>query len=325
MDVTVTTASVGFLSHDGVSKIKGLEWKPVGVKGRKRAAPRGVVQIVHGMVEHVGRYDEFARFLAERGFVVCAADHIGHGKSVSSPEELGCLPVEGKNVLIEDVHELRKTVTARYSRQTPYILFGHSMGSFIVRAYLARYGEGVSGAVLCGTGQQPLLLSRAGNVLARAMAGSKGPGYRSALLDRMGVGAYAKQIEGARTPHDWICTDPAVVDAYAEDELCGAMFSVGGYATLTDLTGEVATARCAAKVPKDMPLLFVAGAEDPVGACGKGVESAAELMRRAGVRDVEMKLYDGMRHEILNEPGRAQVYTDVVDWIEEHACRNATS
>lgn len=325
MDVTVTAAPVGFLSHDGVSKIKGLEWKPAEVRGRKRAAPRGVVQIVHGMVEHVGRYDEFARFLAERGFVVCAADHVGHGKSVSSPEELGCLPVDGKDVLIEDVHELRKTVTARYSRQTPYILFGHSMGSFIVRAYLARYGEGVSGAVLCGTGQQPLLLSKVGNLLARAMARSKGPDYRSALLDRMGVGAYASQIEGARTPHDWICTDPAVVDAYAADELCGAVFSVGGYAALTDLTGEVATARCAAKVPKDLPLLFVAGAEDPVGACGKGVESAAELMRRSGVRDVEMKLYEGMRHEILNEPGRAQVYTDVVDWIEEHACRNATS
>ena len=145
---TVTTAPVGFLSHDGVSMIKGIEWKPAEVRGRKRAAPRGVVLIVHGMVEHVGRYDEFARFLAQRGFVVCAADHIGHGKSVSSLDDLGCLPVEGKEILIEDVHELRKTVTARYSRQTPCILFGHSMGSFIVRAYLARHGEGLSGAAL---------------------------------------------------------------------------------------------------------------------------------------------------------------------------------
>jgi len=119
-------------------------------------------------------------------------------------------------------------------------------------------------------------------------------------------------------------SDPAVVDAYIADELCGAMFSVGGYATLTDLTGEVVSPSCAAKVPKGLPVLFVAGAEDPVGACGKGVRAAADLLRRAGVQDVEVKLYEGMRHEILNEPGRAQVYTEVVGWIEEHACQSTS-
>ncbi len=325
MDVTVAAAPVGFLSHDGVSMIKGLVWGPAEARGRRPAAPRGVVQIVHGMAEHVGRYDEFARFLVGHGFVVCAADHIGHGKSVGGPDELGCLPPDGKEILIEDVHELRKTVTARYSRQTPYILFGHSMGSFVVRAYLARHGEDVAAAVICGTGQQPRVLSKAGNALARFLAKTKGADYRSVFLDNMGVGAFAKRIENARTPQDWVSTDPAVVDAYNADELCGAMFSAGGYATLTDLTGEVVSAACAAKVPKGVPVLLVAGAEDPVGDCGKGVRKAAEQLRRAGVRDVETKLYEGMRHEILNEPGRAQVYTDVVGWIEEHACRNATS
>ena len=135
MDTTVAVAPIGFLSHDGTSTIKGLVWEPERTRGSRRVAPRGVIQIVHGMVEHVGRYDEFARFLVEQGFVVCAADHIGHGKSVASADELGCLPVDGKETLIEDVHELRKTVTARYSRQTPYIMFGHSMGSFVTRAY----------------------------------------------------------------------------------------------------------------------------------------------------------------------------------------------
>lgn len=326
MDSTASVTSIGFLSHDGSSTIKGLVWAPAHARGRLRSpAPRGVVQIVHGMAEHVERYDEFARFLVKHGFVVCAEDHIGHGKSVSSPDELGCLPVDGKEILIEDVHELRKTVTARYSRQTPYILFGHSMGSFIVRAYLARHGEDVAAAVICGTGQQPLALSKAGNLLARLVASVKGPDHRSAFIDNLGAGAYGKQIEGARTPHDWLSTDPAVVDAFLADELCGVMFSVGGYAALTDLTGEVVTMACASRVPKELPLLFVAGAEDPVGACGKGVKAAADLMRRAGVQDVEMKLYEGMRHEILNEPGRAQVYTDIVNWIEEHACRKTTS
>ena len=323
MDTAVAVAPIGFLSHDGTSTIKGLVWEPAQARGSRRStAPRGVIQIVHGMVEHVGRYDEFARFLGGHGFVVCATDHIGHGKSVASANELGCLPPDGKEILIEDVHELRKTVTARYSRQTPYIMFGHSMGSFVVRAYLARYGEDVSAAVICGTGQQPLALSKAGNALARFFVKTKGPDYRSALLDSMGVGAYAKQVENPRTPHDWISTDPAVVDAYIADELCGAMFSVGGYATLTDLTGEVASPSCAAKVPKDLPVLFVSGAEDPVGGCGKGVRAAADQLQRAGVQDVEVRLYAGMRHEILNEPGRAQVYTEVADWIEEHACQS---
>lgn len=324
MDTTVAAAPIGFLSHDGTSTIKGLVWEPARVRGSRRTAPRGVVQIVHGMAEHVGRYDEFARFLVERGYVVCAADHIGHGKSAAGPDELGCLPPDGKEILIEDVHELRKTVTARYARQTPYIMFGHSMGSFVARAYLARYGEDVTAAVICGTGQQPFVVSKAGNALARFLAKTKGPDYRSPLLDGMGVGAFAKQIENPRTPHDWICTDPAVVDAYIADELCGAMFSVGGYATLTDLTAEVVTASCAAKVPKSLPVLFIAGAEDPVGACGKGVRAATEQLRRAGVQDVEVKLYEGMRHEILNEPGRARVYTETVDWIEEHACQSTS-
>ena len=150
MDTTVAVAPIGFLSHDGTSTIKGLVWEPERTRGSRRVAPRGVIQIVHGMVEHVGRYDEFARFLVEQGFVVCAADHIGHGKSVASADELGCLPVDGKETLIEDVHELRKTVTARYSRQTPYIMFGHSMGSFVTRAYLAHHGEDVAAAVICG-------------------------------------------------------------------------------------------------------------------------------------------------------------------------------
>lgn len=324
METTITATPIGFLSHDGASTIKGLVWKPAEVRGRRRAAPRGVIQIVHGMAEHVGRYDAFARFLAEQGFVVCAADHLGHGKSVASLDDLGNLPVDGKEILIEDVHELRKTVTARYSRQTPYVLFGHSMGSFVVRAYLARYGEGVAGAVLCGTAQQPLLLSKAGNALARFLAARKGVAYRSSFLDNLGVGAYAKQIDNPRTQHDWICTDSQVVDAFIDDELCGVMFSVGGYATLTDLTGEIATLSCASRVPADMPVLLVSGSEDVVGGCGSGVEATAALLRRGGVGEVEVKLYEGMRHEILNEPGRQQVYTDIVDWIEEHVCQTTS-
>lgn len=312
----VKTGRIGYRSSDGKTQIRALTWEPEKNPG---IAPAGIVQIVHGMSEHVERYDEFARYLVSRGYIVCANDHIGHGESVADPSEWGCLPsVGGKEALINDVHELRKTVASRYARQTPYIMFGHSMGSFIVRAYLARFAEGLAAAVICGTGQQPLLLSKFGNLVARRIAASKGDAYKSTFLDGLGAGSFAKKIDNPRTEFDWISTDDAVVDAYIADESCGVMFSAGGYATLTDLTGEVVTAAAAGAVPADLALLFIAGALDPVGDMGKGVERAVEQYRRAGVETVDLKLYEGMRHEILNEPGRAEVYADVADWIDEH-------
>lgn len=312
---TVKSSKLGYRSSDGKTQINALVWEPIKGSG---IAPKGIVQIVHGMAEHIERYDEFARYLAERGFVVCANDHIGHGKSVSDKSEWGCFPSEGgKDILITDVHELRKTVASRFSRQTPYIMFGHSMGSFITRSYITRFAEGLSAAVICGTGQQSLLLSKFGNMVARRIASSKGDCYKSTFLDSLGAGSFAKKINNPRTEFDWIATDEAVVDAYIADEACGVMFSAGGYATLTDLTGEVVTSASASEVPKDLPLLFIAGALDPVGGNGKGVEQAAEQYRRAGVTKVDLKLYEGMRHEILNEPCRAEVYADTADWMSD--------
>ena len=309
---------VGFKSHDGKSQIKGCIWAIEGKDRTPGVNPRAIVHLVHGMSEHMGRYDDFATYLARKGYVVCGADFVGHGRSVSSDDELGCLPVEnGKEVLLEDVHELRKIVAARFSRQTPYVMFGHSMGSFVVRAYVARHGEGLAGAVVCGTGNQSRLLSRAGNLLARAIAKTKGENARSMLLHNMGAGAFSKGIENPRTQLDWLSVDEAVVNAYEEDPLCGAIFSVGGYATLTDLTAEVVTAASASAIPKTLPLFYIAGDCDPVGENGKAVQAAASLAYRAGVKKVQLKLYPGMRHEILNEPGKAEVYEDVLNWLEQ--------
>ena len=320
MENQVVRTKIGFKSHDGKTQVKGLIWSAENQSGKaSTAAPRAIVQLVHGMSEHIGRYDDFACYLVHQGYVVCAHDHIGHGKSVSDESELGHLPLDGgADVLIDDVHELRKIVASRYPRQTPYFLFGHSMGSFVVRTYLSRYAAGLAGAIVCGTGNQSRLLSKAGNFLARRIAASKGETTRSKKLDDMGTGGFAKGIKDARTPLDWLSKDPAVVDAYIADERCGAMFSVGGYASLTSLTYECTSLACAAKVPTDLPVLFIAGDEDPVGECGRGPRAAAELLKRAGVKDVALKLYAGMRHEILNEPEHEQVYGDICAWLESH-------
>ncbi len=316
-EIEVVSSSVGFLSKDGVSQVKGTIWKAAAKGASTQAQPRGVIQLVHGMSEHIGRYDDFARYLARAGFVVCGHDHVGHGRSAASEDDLGHIPVEGgKEIMIEDVHELRRIVTSRYARTVPYILFGHSMGSFIAYAYLARHGEGVAGGVICGTGRMPTAVSRMGNVLARFVARTKGERCRSSLLHSLGAGGFSKKIDSPRTANDWICTDAAVVDAYDADPLCGQMFTAGGYATLTDLAHEVATSACASAIPKDLPLLFIAGDGDPVGDFGAGIAKAERLVRDAGVRDVEVIVYPGMRHEILNEPEHERVYRDVLAWVE---------
>lgn len=318
----VARTSIGFKSYDGKTQIKGYMWALATKERKPGVNPRGIVQIVHGMSERVERYDDFACYLARKGYVVCGEDHVGHGKSAPNPESRGCIPAEnGKDVLIEDVHELRKTVAARFSRQTPYVMFGHSMGSFIVRAYITRHGEGLAGTVVCGTGNQPRIVSKAGNLLARLFVAVKGEDAKIPLLHNLGIGSFSKAIENPRTPIDWLTTDESVVDAYINDPLCGAMFSAGGYVTLTDLTAEIVTTASAAAIPKDLPLLYIAGTADPVGENGKAVQAAAQLARNAGVRNVKLKLYDGMRHEVLNELGKAEVYEDVLAWLEREVVK----
>lgn len=305
---------ITYPSSNGVSQIRACIWEPeVGVANSK-----GVIQLVHGMAEHVMRYDHFARYLASRGYIVAAEDHIGHGKTASSADELGVMDPKSKEVLIEDVHTLRNLMEKRYPQAPTYTIFGHSMGSFITRAYLARHGEGLSGAIICGTGNQPHLLSKAGNLLARFLSAVRGSDYKSTFIDSLGAGSFAKGIEGARTPVDWISTDPLVVDAYLADELSGQMFSVGAYATLTDLTGEVVTKQSVNKIPKRLPVLFIAGAQDPVGECGKAVLAAARLFESCGITNTKVIIYEDMRHEILNEPNAQQVYEDVYEWLQTH-------
>ena len=311
----VSREDLSFPSADGTSTIHARIWWPA--PPERRQAPRGVVQLVHGMSEHVGRYDAFARFLAEAGFVVAADDHIGHGAS-AAPERRGVLPAHGgAAALIADEHQLRRLLATRVPKDTPHVFFGHSMGSFITRAYLAEHGDGVAAAVICGTGTVPALTSHAANLLARLLSTLRGEDFRSKLIDSMGVGAYARQID-SDDDLAWLSVNPDNVAAYRADEACGFMFSVGGYATLTELTARACSPACAQAVPHDLPLLFVSGAEDPVGDKGAGVRKAAELARQAGSQDVTVKLYQGMRHEILNERDGHRVMKDVLDWIEQH-------
>lgn len=309
--MSVERETLSFKSLDGTSDINARFWVD------SKREPKGVMQLVHGMAEHIDRYDEFARYLASRGFAVCGHDHIGHGGSVEDSSQLGHMPMKGgADILIADVNSLRKVASSRYPG-LPYFIFGHSMGSFVTRCYLARYGEGLTGAILCGTGNQPAALSATGNALCHLIGVIKGSDYRSKLIDSLAAGGFNNAIDNPRTAVDWISHSKENVDAYLADGRCGFMFSAGAYAALTSLTREAVSKACVNAYPKELPLLYVAGEEDPVGDCGKGVRAAAKLARNAGLGDVRVKLYPHMRHEILNEDDKAQVMEDVTAWIEE--------
>ncbi len=313
----ICTTPLAFPSADGASTVRGVLWQAS--SGSAAEQPRAIVQLIHGMAEHIGRYEAFARFLAEQGFAVCGHDHIGHGGTADAPERLGLMPAkDGADVLVADVQGLRERVAARFPSGTPYFMFGHSMGSLVLRCYLPVHGQGLAGAVICGTAMPPRLVSKAGNLLARAVVALRGADAKSALLHRLADGAYSHAIPDARTPFDWLSRDPEVVDAFAADERAGFMFSAGAYAALTGAAYRAAAPAAFEGVPKGLPVLVMAGDHDPVGDDGRAPERVARRLEQAGVRDVTLVLYPGMRHEVLNEVGREEVWADVLAWLEAH-------
>lgn len=299
-------------SSDGVHQVHAAEWRDAD------CAPRAVVQLVHGISEYILRYDPFARYLAERGMVVVGSDHLGHGRTANSPAEYGFLAERsGWDHLAEDVHALREATGKRFPG-LPYFLLGHSMGSFVARTYLIRWPGTVSGCLLSGTGQEPPLLVSAGKTLAGIIYALRGGNSRSGLITGLSTGAYNKKFKPNRTPSDWISADPAVVDAYEADDLCRFTPTVGMFRDMMGGLQFIGNKANLAKMDQDTPVYLYSGDQDPVGGMGEGVRKVYGFFRDAGVKDVDMKLWPGGRHEMHNEVNRVKVYADVLNWIEKH-------
>ena len=302
-----------FDSRDGKSRIHAVRYRP-----EDTGQVRCVLQVVHGMAEYAARYEEFAAYLVERGFVVTGDDHLGHGKSVGQGGKQGYFcEQDPATVLVRDVHRLKKLTEELYPG-VPYVLMGHSMGSFITRNYLCRYGTGISGAVIMGTGMQP----KAVLDMARLVAGVQklfcGSGHVSRLLDRLAFGGYGRGITDRRTAFDWLSRDRERVDRYIADPMCGFTFTVNGFGALFELVVRLYSPENLAAVPKDLPVFMVSGDADPVGDYGKGVRRAYDSLVAAGLTDIRLKLYPGGRHELLNETNRSQVMQDICRWVEEN-------
>ena len=298
-----------FDSRDRGSKIRAVKWVP------ETEYPVCIVQIVHGMAEYIDRYDEFARYLAGKNILVVGDDHLGHGKTVPEGGTYGYFCKEdAATVLVRDEHRLKKIMQEQYPG-IMYLILGHSMGSFILRNYLFRYGSGIDGAILVGTGMTPKVSLSAGRMIAAVQKLFFGDKHEAHLINTIAFGGYNKKFSPNRTPVDWLSREKTNVDRYVSDPLCGFTFTVNGFSALFELISNCHDQEKIEKIPKRLPVFIISGDEDPVGDYGKGVEKTYQSFVNHGVANVQMKLYENDRHELLNETDRERVYGDIYRWI----------
>lgn len=303
----MTVAEKISLPRPGAS-LNVLRWAPV--EGR---APKAVVQLLHGMVEHSRRYAELAEYLIAQGFAVVIHDHRGHGETSTDEGLPGFFGAsDGWSVVLADVHAVREWVDGEYPG-VPHFILGHSMGSLLLRDYLSRHGKGLTGAIVVGTAIWPTGKGDAGLKLAEVLA-RVAPKSRGSLLNAAMFAGFNDGLEG-RTDFDWLSRDRAVVDAYVADPQCGFVPTNVFFRDLMVGTRRANSLVAYQNCPADLPLLIISGAEDPVGGSGAVAEVVGKY-RNAGKERLRFAVYEGARHEILNEINRDEVFADVVRWLD---------
>lgn len=298
-----------FLSADKGTKIHAVKWEPDTEK------IQGILQITHGMVEYVERYEAFAEYMTKQGFLVVGHDHLGHGASVVSSEYWGYFaPKNGSDILVEDMNTLR-TMTQKEHPELPYFMLGHSMGSFMLRKYLSKYGQNLRGAIIMGTGSQPDKTVRLGKKVCKFLAVFRGWNHRSKLVNNMAFSGNNKRFETEGT-NAWLTKDKEIVTSYNKEARCTFIFTLNGFYNLFDTIHYINQPEHINAIPKELPLFFVAGEDDPVGNYGAGVKEAYETYEKAGIEDITWKLYPTDRHEILNELDKEKIYEDIYAWMK---------
>lgn len=307
----MVTSNFTFLSNDGKTAVHAVKWAP------DSGEYKGILQISHGMIEYIERYAPFAEFLTAKGYMVVGHDHIGHGQSVASQEDWGYF-CEGNpsDVLVADMHKLR-TMIQEDNPDVPYFMLGHSMGSFMLRKYLAVHSDKLRGAIIMGTGFIPGKLTWVALKLTAIIAKVRGPKYRSKLVHNLAFGAEYKDFDmtGEHPEKNWLTKDIEIVKAYYNDPRCTYMFTVNGFKGLFEAVNFSCNPERAAELPKKLPLFLVSGEQDPVGGLGKGVKEVYYMYQSVGIQDLTYKLYENDRHEILNETDRKVVFEDILAWM----------
>lgn len=300
-----------FKSSNGINDVAYYVYEPA------EGTVRAVVQFIHGMCEYFLRYEHFAEYLCGMGIAVVGYDHIGHGKSVNSPDEYGFFAEKnGWRCLVKDMVVLSDMMKKRFCGKK-YFIAGHSMGSLVLRTALGKYDRLCDGVIIMDTvsvgfGTDAALAAIEG---ITAMTGKRS---RSKFIDKAMFGMSNARIKNPVTRYDWICTDEAVVMAYAEDPACTFIFTNQAMYDLVMMIKYVSAPDWISKFNKEMPVLIMGGTEDPVGEYGKCPKKFFECLVNADAADVELKIYEGMRHEILNEKDKEKVFADISEWLESH-------
>ena len=297
-----------WFDSQGIGRLHGICWMPEG-------KPRAVLQILHGIAEYVERYDEFASFLCERGFLVVGEDHMGHGQSIGEEGIRGYFH-GGWFTAVEDSYRLMQRTMKEYP-DVPYILFGHSMGSFMARTILCKYPDsGIHAAIICGTGWQPTFAMPALIRVIEALCNNNDETLPNEKLQNLVFGSYNDKVEHPQTAYDWLSRDKDIVDAYEKDPLCGFTASAGLLRDMMKGIYYIQQKKNLENMNKETPVLLIAGGADPVGSYGKGVRKCGTEFKKTGISSVDIKIYPLCRHEILNEINRNDVFADILSWIE---------
>lgn len=297
-----------FKDSDGV-ELNAYKWIPDG-------EILGIIQICHGMTETILRYDEFARYLNDNGYIVYGYEHRGHGDTAKSKESLGYIAdSEGFDWLVKDLYEMINLAKVE-NENLPLYLFGHSMGSFVSQRFIELYGREIDGVILSGSNGEPPGLTSIGIILSKLEIKLFGRRHTSNMMDKLSFGGFNKKFKPNRTSFDWLCSVDSEVDKYIENEKCGFVCSASFYYDLLRGLKTIHKAENFKTIPIELPIYMIAGEMDPVGDCGKGIINLYDKLIKNGIKDVKYKLYGGKRHEILNEDNKIEVMNDVIAWLK---------
>ena len=303
-----TYKEISFTSSDSVNTVAAYMFIPDG-------DVRAVVQISHGMIDYIGRYKELCEYLADRGIAVAGNDHLGHGRTAAIPEDLGYFAErDGYKYVIQDLNKMNALIREQIPG-VPVVMLGHSMGSFMARLYAVKYPSTLDGIIIHGTGGANPLLAP-GKLIAKLIRLFRGSRHRSKLITSLAFGSYNSRFPKEEGENAWLTRDVDRVSTRGTDPFTNYKFTVSAYIDLFTALGESNCKEWYFRYPKDLPTLVISGDADPVGDYGRGVESVYNELAAVGVKDVELKLYEGARHELFNEFNREEVYDFLIAWVE---------
>lgn len=282
------------------------------------AKPVAVIQLIHGMQEHIDRYHDFAIFLANQGFLVVGHDHLGHGKTAETKDELGFFAEKnGAVFVVKDVLQVREE-TLRRAPDLPYFMLGHSMGSLILRNYLSQYPEKeLTGAIIMGSAFESPLKMTAALQVTSVLSPFRNTKWASRFLDTMVFAGHNRRFSPHRTTKDWLSSDTQQVDSYLQNEYTQFLFTPQAFTDLFHLAKQASAPTSLNKISASLPLLVISGEEDPVGGYGKQIKKLAASLKKAGEQDITLSLIAQGRHEILNEKNRGYVFQVILQWVQE--------